>query len=43
MRKAVDSVHEVARSHDISMEPLTEQTIDRVLSDRPTPAHAGQA
>jgi hypothetical protein len=36
-------VQQVTRSYDISMEMITEQTIDLVLSDRPAAAHAGRA
>ncbi|MET7621934.1 LysM peptidoglycan-binding domain-containing protein [Streptomyces sp. NPDC005408] len=42
VRRAVARVQQVTRSCDISMEPLTEQTIALVLSDRPTPQHAAQ-
>ncbi|MCX4515951.1 LysM peptidoglycan-binding domain-containing protein [Streptomyces sp. NBC_01619] len=43
VRKAVARVQQITRTYDISMEPLTEQTIDLVLSDRQAPAHAGGA
>ncbi|MCW2874808.1 LysM peptidoglycan-binding domain-containing protein, partial [Actinacidiphila oryziradicis] len=43
VRKAVSRVQQVTRSYDISMEMITEQTIDLVLSDRPAAAHAGRA
>jgi hypothetical protein len=39
-RRHVARVHQITRTYDISMEPLTGQTIDLVLSDRPTPTHA---
>jgi len=44
VRKAVARVQQVARSYDISLEAITEQTIDLVTSpDRSEPAHAGGA
>jgi len=44
IRKAVARVQQVARSYDISLDTITEQTIDLVTSpDRSEPAHAGQA
>lgn len=41
VRKAISRVQQVCRSYDISPEPLTEQTIQLALSDRP--AHADAA
>jgi hypothetical protein len=44
VRKAVTRVQQVARSYDMSLDTITEQTIDLVLSpDRPEPAHIGRA
>jgi len=44
VRKAVARVQQVARSYDVSLEAITEQTIDLVTSpDRSEPAHAGRA
>ncbi|MER8199212.1 hypothetical protein ABTY00_35405 [Streptomyces microflavus] len=42
VRKAITRLHQVARTYDISLEPVTEQLIDLVLSDRPTPAGSGR-
>ncbi|MFJ3973238.1 hypothetical protein ACIPYR_34495 [Streptomyces parvus] len=38
VRKAIARLQQVARTYDISLEPVTEQLIDLVLSDRPFPA-----
>jgi hypothetical protein len=44
IRKAVARVQQVARSYDMSLDTITEQTIDLVTSpDRTEPAHAGRA
>lgn len=43
VRKAIARLQQVARTYDISLEPITEQLIDLVLSDRPTPARTGQS
>lgn len=43
VRKAIARLHQVARTYDISLEPVTEQLIDLVLSDRPAPAHTGRS
>ncbi|MFJ2478032.1 hypothetical protein ACIOWI_34555 [Streptomyces sp. NPDC087659] len=39
VRKAIARVQQVCRHYDISPEPLTEQTIDLVLSERPAHVH----
>ncbi|MEU5329241.1 hypothetical protein [Streptomyces parvus] len=38
VRKAIARLQQVARTYDISLEPVTEQLINLVLSDRPFPA-----
>ncbi|WP_127361592.1 bacterial transcriptional activator domain-containing protein [Actinacidiphila soli] len=44
VRKAVARVQQVARTYDMSLDTITEQTIDLVLSpDRPEPAHTRRA
>ncbi|WP_164835748.1 hypothetical protein [Actinacidiphila soli] len=44
VRKAVARAQQVARSYDMSLDTITEQTIDLVLPpDRPEPAHVGRA
>ncbi|MER7817128.1 LysM peptidoglycan-binding domain-containing protein [Streptomyces sp. NPDC096153] len=40
VRKAVSRVQQICRHYDISPEPLTEQTIQHVLSNRPAHAYA---
>jgi hypothetical protein len=42
VRKAVARVQQVARSYDMSLDTITEQTIDLVRSDRTETAHAGR-
>ncbi|MEV6400960.1 LysM peptidoglycan-binding domain-containing protein [Streptomyces sp. NPDC051907] len=42
VHKAIARVQHVTRANDVSVDPLTEQTIAHVLSDRQTPVHAGQ-
>ncbi|MFC9189319.1 hypothetical protein [Streptomyces cyaneofuscatus] len=39
VRKAIARLQQIARTYDISLEPVTEQLIDLVLSDRAAPAH----
>ncbi|MFI5727033.1 hypothetical protein [Streptomyces cyaneofuscatus] len=41
VRKAIARLHQVARTYDISLEPVTEQLIDLVLSDRVAPSRTG--
>ncbi|WP_164835823.1 hypothetical protein [Actinacidiphila soli] len=44
IRKAITRVQQIARSYDMSLDTITEQTIDLVLSpDRPEPAHTRRA
>ncbi|MCX4657333.1 LysM peptidoglycan-binding domain-containing protein [Streptomyces microflavus] len=42
VRKAIARLQQVARTYDISLEPVTEQLIDLVLSDRSEPARSGR-
>ncbi|MDX2404569.1 LysM peptidoglycan-binding domain-containing protein [Streptomyces microflavus] len=42
VRKAITRLQQIARTYDISLEPVTEQLIDLVLSDRPAPARTGR-
>ncbi|CAD5911359.1 MULTISPECIES: hypothetical protein [unclassified Streptomyces] len=38
VRKAIARLQQIARTYDISLEPVTEQLIDLALSDRAAPA-----
>ncbi|MFD8118639.1 hypothetical protein [Streptomyces microflavus] len=42
VRKAIARLQQVARTYDFSLEPVTEQLIDLVLSDRSEPARSGR-
>lgn len=42
VRKAIARLQQVVRTYDISLEPVTEQLIDLVLSDRSEPARSGR-
>lgn len=43
VRKAIARLQQVARTYDISLEPVTEQLIDLVLADRTAPSRTGRA
>ncbi|WP_405191669.1 bacterial transcriptional activator domain-containing protein [Streptomyces anulatus] len=43
VRKAIARLQQVARTYDISLEPVTEQLIDLVLADRTAPSRAGRS
>ncbi|MEU2100416.1 hypothetical protein ABZ741_39565 [Streptomyces globisporus] len=42
IRKAIARLQQVARTYDISLEPVTEQLINLVLADRATPSRAAR-
>jgi hypothetical protein len=43
VHKAITRCQQAARSYDMDLESLTEQTIKILLAERPTPARAGRA